>query len=242
MVQAFCIANQKGGVGKTTTAISLADALAKAGEKTLLIDLDPQCNATCGLGLAPANTHPLVAGTPLAEAVAPTQTENLELLPGSRKFADVEVLTRTDQRQNQRMQDQLNRELNGYDFVLFDCPPSLGNLTQIALSASTAVWIPIQCEFFAMQGFTQMVEATTREKLEQGGVLLTMYDALLELTFEVEAEVRDFCGDIVFKTVIPRDVAFGEASSYGQPILNYAPRSRGARAYTELCMEVLERG
>jgi len=242
MVRAFCVANQKGGVGKTTTAISLADALAKAAGKALLIDLDPQCNATCGLNVEPANAHPLAAGTPLADSVVRTRTENLDLLPGSRKFADVEVLTRTDQRQNRRIREQLNRELNGYDFVLFDCPPSLGNLTQIALSASTAVWIPIQCEFFAMQGFTQMVEATTREKLEQGGVVLTMYDASLELTFEVEAEIRDFCGDIVFKTVIPRDVAFGEASSYGRPILDYAPRSRGARAYTELCMEVLERG
>jgi len=158
MVQAFCIANQKGGVGKTTTAISLADALAKAAGKTLLVDLDPQCNATCGLDVEPANAHPLVAGTPLADSVVRTRTENLDLLPGSRKFADVEVLTRTDQRQNRRIREQLNRELNGYDFVLFDCPPSLGNLTQIALSASTAVWIPIQCEFFAMQGFTQMVE------------------------------------------------------------------------------------
>jgi chromosome partitioning protein len=248
MVRAFCVANQKGGVGKTTTAISLADAFAKAAGKTLLVDLDPQCNATDGLEITPLNAHPLVAGTPLADDIVHTRTENLDLLPGSRKFADVEVLTRTDPRQNQRMRTQLNQELNGYDFVLFDCPPSLGNPTQLALAASTEVLIPIQCEFYSLDALLKMLEVckevTTKQpgKLDRCGVVLTMYDASLELTHVVEADVRNHYGEYVFNTVIPRDVALGESASHGLPILSYAPRSRGARAYTELCMEVLERG
>ncbi len=248
MVRAFCVANQKGGVGKTTTAISLADGLAKSTAKTLLVDFDPQCNATDGLGISPSNAHPLVAGTPIAEAVVKTRTENLELLPGSRNFADIEFLTRADQRQNQRIRDQLNLELNGYDFVLFDCPPSLGNLTRIALSASTEIMMPIQCEYFAMDGTRQMLEMIKEVaeqepgKLEYSGIVLTMYDASLELTYEVDQALRDRFGEIVFNTVIPRDVAIVEAASHGLSVLDYSPRSRGARAYTELCMEVLERG
>ncbi len=248
MVRAFCVANQKGGVGKTTTAVSLADALAKASARTVLIDLDPQCNATSGLGFKPSNAHPLVKGTPIADFLVETPTKNLELLPGSRNFLDVEVLTRTDPTASQRMQERLIEELNGYDFVLFDCPPSLGNLTQIALFSSSEVFIPIQCEFFAMEGLVYMIEMIKAvmerrpEKLEFGGVVLTMYDASLELTHEVDQEIRHFFGEIVFNTVIPRDVSFVEAASRGQSIIDYAPRSRGARAYTELCMEVLDRG
>lgn len=247
MVRVFCVANQKGGVGKTTTAISLADGFAKSAAKTLLIDLDPQCNATSGLGFEPyqSTSHPLVTGIPFAESVVVTRSSGLALLAGSRNFGDIEALTKTDTEKSQKILKQLNQEFCDYDFVLIDCPPSLGHLTQIALAASTEVLIPIQCEFFAMEGLVQMIEVIKKimeqrpEKLEFGGIVLTMYDAALELTHEVDKEVREFFGEIVFKTVIPRDIAVSESPSHGLSILDYAPRSHGARAYIELCMEIL---
>jgi chromosome partitioning protein len=243
----FCVANQKGGVGKTTTAVNLAAALARSGAQTLLVDLDPQCNATSGLGAQPTNCHPLVRCTPVRQGVVPAGVRQLDLLPGSRSFRDVELLTRDDPQQSARLREHLATGFSAYDFVLIDCPPSLGPLTRTALSASTEVFMPIQCEYFAMEGLTQMI-AVIREvmqdpltQLQFGGIVLTMYDHTLELTYEVDEEVRDFFGEIVFQTVIPRDVAVSEAPSHGKPVIDYAPRSRGARAYVELCMEVLER-
>ena len=248
MQRIFCIANQKGGVGKTTTAITLADALARAGHRTLLVDLDPQCNATTGLSFTPGTSHPLVSGTALSESIVPTATPKLDLLPGSRSFRDIEELTREDRPQSDRLQRHLTHGVAGYDFVLIDCPPSLGQLTRTALACSTEVLMPIQCEFFAMEGLTQMIgvirevmNSSDDVRLEFGGILLTMYDHTLELTGEVDGEVRDFFGEIVYETVIPRDVAVSEAPSHGTSVLDYAPRSRGARAYIELCLEVLER-
>jgi chromosome partitioning protein len=243
----LCIANQKGGVGKTTTAVNLAAGLAKSGARTLLIDLDPQCNATTGLGHTPTDRHPLVLKKPLRESLLDTATENLRLLPGSRSFQDVEVLARGEQGNAAVLQQHLAGGMASYDFVLIDCPPSLGPLTQSALAASTEVLMPIQCEYFAMEGLTQMIEvirdviARHPARLAFGGILLTMYDPRLELTHEVDAEVREFFGEIVFQTVIPRDVAVSEAPSHGKSVIDYAPRARGARAYIELCMEVLER-
>ncbi|MGL4595001.1 MAG: ParA family protein [Thermoguttaceae bacterium] len=248
MGRIFCVANQKGGVGKTTTAISLADCLAKSGGTVLLVDLDPQCNSTSGLGLEAAWSHPLVSGRPFSDGLMETKTPNLILLPGSRNFGDVEALTRQNPVESARIQEQLKQEVKPFDFVLFDCPPSLGHLTQLALFASTEVIMPIQCEFFAMEGLVLMIEVIKKimerkpEKLEFGGIVLTMHDASLELTHEVDKEVRDFFGEIVFETVIPRDVAIGEAPSHGMSILDYSPRSRGTRAYTELCLEILDRG
>jgi len=242
----FCVANQKGGVGKTTTAINLAAALAKAGNRTLLVDLDPQCNATTGLNCEPCERHPLVSGAPLRTAVVPSYLAKLEVLPGSRSFRDIEALAREDGPHCDRLWSYLKGGISGYDFVLIDCPPSLGRLTRTALCASSEVLMPIQCEYFAMEGLAQMIEVIRQvieereNALEFGGIVLTMYDHTLELTGEVDEQVREFFGDVVFGTVIPRDVAVSESPSHGKSVIDYAPRSRGARAYVELCMEVLD--
>ena len=247
MGRILCVANQKGGVGKTTTAVNLAAGLANAGHRTLLIDLDPQCNATSGLGHSPAERHPLLSRQPLCETLVKTSTTGLELLPGSRSFQDVEQLAQGNESQTATLRHHLAAGLSEYDFVLIDCPPSLGQLTRTALANATEVLMPIQCEYFAMEGLAQMIDVIRQimqqrpERLRFGGIVLTMYDASLELTYEVEGEVRDFFGEIVYQTVIPRDVTVAEAPSHGQAVMDYAPRSRGSRAYVELCMEVLER-
>jgi chromosome partitioning protein len=247
MTRVFCIANQKGGVGKTTTAINLAHAMAKSANRALVIDLDPQCNATSGLGHQPADRHPLLSDRPLRESILATTDPNLYLMPGCRSFQDVDKLAKGTMTQGDLIQQHLMAGMGGYDAVFIDCPPSLGELTQAALASSTEVLMPIQCEYYAMEGLTQMIHVIRDvmqkqpDRLTFGGILLTMVDPRFELTHEVDAEVREFFGDIVFDTVIPRDIAISEAPSYGQSVLSYAPRSRGTRAYIELCMEVLER-
>lgn len=247
MGRTLCIANQKGGVGKTTTSINLATCLAKAGQNTLLVDMDPQCNATSGLGMSPIDRHPLIQDRPIRETVLQSNVEYLSVLPGSKSFRDVGELASKASSQGEILIEHLSRGTSVYDFVLIDCPPSLGQLTQTALSASDEVLMPIQCEYFAMEGLTQMIELI-REVMQQrpgqlsfGGIVLTMYDPSLELTAEVDTEVREFFGEIVFDTVIPREVTVTEAPSHGKSVIEYAPRSRGTRAYIELCMEVLER-
>jgi len=240
----LCVANQKGGVGKTTTASNLAAALAHGGQRTLLVDLDPQCNATTGFGAVPAPAHPLVLETPLAESIVPTALPNLAILPGSRSVRDVERIAARSRAGAAVLESHLGLGLAAWDYCLIDCPPSIGDLTRTALAGSTEVIMPIQCEYYALEGLTQMIEVirdvmqARPGRLAFGGIVLTMHDASLELTTEVEAEVRDFFGEIVFETVIPRDVAVSEAPSHARSVLDYAPRSPGARAYTELCMEV----
>jgi len=247
MARILSVANQKGGVGKTTTAINLAVGLAKGGMQTLLVDFDPQCNATSGIGRRPLDSHPLVSQRPLREAIVPTDIAGLELLPGSRSFQDVETMSSADSTSSEVLSRHLASGLSSYDYVLIDCPPSLGQLTQTALASSTEVLMPIQCEYFALEGLAQMIEiirgvmARPDNRLAFGGIVLTMFDHTLELTHEVDREVRDFFGEIVFDSVIPRDVAVAEAPSFGRSVISHAPRTRGARAYVELCMEVLER-
>jgi chromosome partitioning protein len=227
--------------------VNLAVALARSGGRSLLVDLDPQCNATTGLGAKPIDNHPLAVGRPLREAIQDTADELLKILPGCRSHREVESLASGRPEVAAALGDQLTSGSAAYDFVLLDCPPSLGALTETALAASTEVIMPVQCEYFAMEGLAEMVQVVARVmrdrpgRLDFGGIVLTMYDPALELTREVDAEVRDFFGEIVFHTVIPRDVAVAEAPSHGQSILDYAPRARGARAYVELCMEVLGR-
>ena len=246
MARTLCIANQKGGVGKTTTALNLAAGLAAGGNRVLVVDLDPQCNATTGLSQVPLPRHPLVDSEPLRDKICQTEFEGLSLLPGSHSFRDVDQLANSESTEASALAEHLTNNIQIYDYVLIDCPPSLGALTRTALAASDEVLMPIQCEYFAMEGLTMMIETIRsvmqkeNRQLQFGGILLTMYDPDLDLTKEVDEEVRNFFGDIVFDTVIPRDVAVAEAPGHGLPLMEYAPRSRGTRAYTELCMEIME--
>ena len=247
MAKIISVANQKGGVGKTTTAINIAAGLAKAGRTALVIDVDPQCNATSGLGVEPAQRHPLLAGKPLVESIVVTSQPKLSVLPGSQSLADADALSAANRQRASSLRQQLTNELSHYDFVFIDCPPSLGQLTRAALGASAEIYIPIQCEYFAMEGLSQIIDlarqtkARDNNRLEIGGIVLTMYDPALDLANEVANEVREYFEDVVFESMIPRDVHISESPSHGVSVLEYAPRSRGSRAYAELVMEVIDR-
>ncbi len=246
MARVIAVSNQKGGVGKTTTAINVAAGLAMAGRKSLVIDIDPQCNATSGLGVEPVAKHPLLSGKRLAEQVEGTSQENLFVLPGSQSLTDADALSNINKQRAGEFRKQIREDLGRVDYILIDCPPSLGQLTRAALAAADELFIPIQCEYFAMEGLSQIIEMAKQSKkqdnprLEIGGIVLTMFDPALELAREVATEVRGYFDGVVFDSLVPRDVAVSEAPSHGVSVLQYAPRSRGAWAYSELVMEMID--
>jgi chromosome partitioning protein len=252
MGKVYAIANQKGGVGKTTTAVNVAACIAEAGYGTLLIDVDPQANATVGLGLPRAQTpglYEVLAGesTP-AEAIVDSSIENLSLLPASPELAGANIeLPRIDAFE-QRLREAIEPIRDEFEYIVLDCPPSLGPLTVSALVAADRVIVPVQTEYFALEGLAGLLETLSlvqRElnpRLTVAGMLLTMHDNRTRLGRDVEREVREHFADLVFDTVIPRNVRVGEAPSYGLPVTHHDPHSAGAEAYFELAKEVAARG
>lgn len=252
MARILSIVNQKGGVGKTTTAVNLATAMAAIGKRVLLIDLDPQGNASTGLGFGQAEreltSYDLLAGeATVAESAKTTQVPNLHLIPTTMDLAGAELELVNAESRETRLKTALNVSLSSYDYVLIDCPPSLGLLTLNALVASNAVLIPLQCEFYALEGLAhllktiELVKGALNPELDVQGVVLTMYDRRNKLTEQIETDVRGFLGAQVYTTTIPRNVRMSEAPSHGKPALIYDLTCPGSLAYAKLAAEVLTR-
>ena len=251
MSRVFAIANQKGGVGKTTTAINLAASLAANDIRVLVVDSDPQGNATSGLGVAkdpdkPSLYHVLLGDTHPKDAIRPTDFEGLDIITADNNLVGANLELVDTANREYRLHDRLAEIRDLYQFVLIDCPPALDLLTLNALIAADSVLIPIQCEFFALEGVSELMDTIDRIReafqhpLAIEGILLTMYDDRTNLTRQVAADLRDFFKDEVFRTVIPRSIRLAEAPSFGKPILTYDPRSKGAESYIKLAKEILE--
>lgn len=247
------IINQKGGVGKSTTAINLSAALGEMGKQVLLIDLDPQGNCSSGLGIEKGLIRQciydvLLNDAPLEEVIIPDVAEGLDVAPATINLAGAEVELVSEMARENRLKDAIGSMRGKYDFVIIDCPPALGLLTVNAMVAADKLLIPIQCEFYALEGVTKLLESMKRVKsrlnpsLDIYGILLTMYDSRTILSKQVADEVRDYFGRLVFSTPIPRTVKLSEAPSFGQPITQYDPRGRGSLSYIELAKEVIARG
>lgn len=252
MGRVICISNQKGGVGKTTTAINLAASLAAAERRTLLIDLDPQGNAGSGLGLDRSALHgdvyqAIMGERPMSELVHPSELRFLEIVPATPDLTGAEVELVTAERREFRLKQSLGQLARQYDYVLIDCPPSLGLLTLNALTAADSVLVPLQCEYYAMEGLAQLmstierVQRSLNPRLEVEGILLTMYDSRANIAHQVAAEVRRVFPELVFKAVVPRNVRLAESPSFGKPILLYDIKSKGCEAYLSLARELMRR-
>jgi len=248
----YAIANQKGGVGKTTTAVNAAACVAEADYETLLIDMDPQCNATVGLGLAkdldPTIYEVLMGDATLAEAIRACDVERLRVVPASPDLAGATVELPRLADANTRLRTALEPVRDPFAFIFLDCPPSLGPLTVAALAAADRVIVPVQTEYFALEGLAglldtvAMIQRELNPRLTIAGMVLTMHDARTRLGQDVEREVREHFPDLVFDTVIPRNVRVGEAPSYGRPVIHHDPHSAGADAYFAFAKEVAARG
>ncbi|MDQ5846020.1 MAG: AAA family ATPase [Acidobacteriota bacterium] len=250
MAKIIAIANQKGGVGKTTTAVNLAAVLGNSGIPTLLVDADPQGNATSGVGIQRGTFrksvyHSIVLGDPASDAILDTSTPNLKVLPANKDLAGAEVELVDVEKREFRLKEALSTIVEAYHYIVIDCPPSLGLLTLNALTAAHSLLVPIQCEYYALEGVTELFDTLARIRrlhnpsLTIEGLLLTMYDERTNLSAAVASDLRDFYGRQVFETVIPRNVRLAEAPSYGKPITLYDLHSKGAEAYLQLGKEIM---
>lgn len=250
MVKVIAIANQKGGVGKTTTSVNLSACLADLGKKVLLIDIDPQGNSTSGLGFRKIDIKRcvydvLINDVPVENCVLPTQVPNLTLLPATIQLAGAEIELVTIMSRETKLKRALDKIKYSYDYLIIDCPPSLGLLTINSLTAANSVLVPIQCEFYALEGLSQLmktvslVQKNLNPALTLEGVVLTMFDARTNLSIQVVDEVKNHFRHKVYRTIIPRNVRLSEAPSHGKPVTLYDPKSKGAEVYVELAKEVV---